>query len=84
MLFTEYNFEEEWPKLDENAQEKYLLDAFKRWVSSTDVGSLAFARGKLDCPELCCEEFMQDGGRGIVTLMKSFLLDNNNDPPKTP
>ena len=84
MLFTEYNFEEEWPKLDEDAQEKYLLDAFKRRVSSTDVGSLEFARGKLDCPELCREELMQDGGRGIVTLLKSFLLDNNDDPPKKP
>ncbi|KIM78845.1 hypothetical protein PILCRDRAFT_10786, partial [Piloderma croceum F 1598] len=26
-LFTEYDFEEEWPKLDEDAQEKYMLDA---------------------------------------------------------
>jgi hypothetical protein len=83
-LFTEYDFEEEWPKLDEDAQEKYLLDAFKIRVARTDVGSHVFARGKLDCPELCREELLQDGGRGIVTLLKSFLLDNNDEPPKKP
>jgi hypothetical protein len=83
-LFTGYDFEEQWPKLDEDAQEKYLLDAFKMRVSSADVGSLDFARGKLDCPELCREELMQDGGRGIMTLLKAFLLDNNVEPPKKP
>jgi hypothetical protein len=84
ILFTDYHFEEEWPKLDEDAQEKYLLDAFKMRVSSNDVGSLQFERGKLDCPELCREELMQDGGRGIITLLKSFLLDNNVELPKKP
>jgi hypothetical protein len=83
-LFTEYDFEEEWPKLDEDAQEKYLLDAFKMRVARTDVGSHVFARGKLDCPELCREALLQDGGRGIVTLLKSFLLDNNDETPKQP
>ena len=58
MLFTDYNYEEEWPKLDEDAQEKYLLDALKGRVSSTDVGSLEFSRGKLDCPELCRDELV--------------------------
>lgn len=83
-LFTEYDFEEEWPKLAEDVQEKYLLDAFKKRDFSTDVGSLIFARGKLDCPELRREELMQDGGRGIVPLLKSFLLDHNEEPPKQP
>lgn len=73
-----------WPKLDEDAQEKYLLDAFKRRAFSTDVGSLVFTCAKLDCPELCREELIQAGGRGIVTLLKSFLFDNNDDPPKKP
>ncbi|KIM78848.1 hypothetical protein PILCRDRAFT_577069 [Piloderma croceum F 1598] len=61
-----------------------MLDAFKMRASSTDVGSLVFAHGKLDCPELCREELIQDGGRGIMTLLKSFLLDNNEEPPKRP
>jgi len=81
----EYNFEEEWPKVDENAQEKYLLDAFRGWVSSTNVWFTCICTWKAEIAQNCAvKNSAKMVGRGIVTLLKSFLLDQQTMIAKKP
>ena len=65
-------------------QESYLLEAFKHQASLPDDFSRDVTFGKLDCPELSRDALMQDSGRGIMNLLKLFLLDDNDEPPRKP
>jgi hypothetical protein len=85
ILFTEGDFENKWLALGKEQQERHLLNAFK--IHESNPGESAFMYGlpeKLNCPELCRDFLLKDGGRGFLDLLKVFLLDNNDEPPTQP
>jgi hypothetical protein len=83
-IFTEMNFEEKWLALGENGQEKYLLSAFKTHEAGPGQGFTMHGSEKLNCPEVCRDELVKGGGRGYLDLLKTFLLDNNDEQPTQP
>jgi hypothetical protein len=83
-MFTEMDFEEKWLALGEEGQEKYLLRAFKTHESGDGHGFSIHVPEKMNCPEVCRDELVKNGGRGYLDLLKTFLLDNNDEPPTQP
>ena len=83
-MFTEMDFEDKWLALGEDGQEKYLLRAFKAHESGPAEGFAMHGPEKLNCPEVCRDELVKDGGRGFLDLLKMFLLDNNDEQPTQP
>jgi hypothetical protein len=83
-LFTEIDFEAKWVALGEEGQERYLLSAFKTHEAGPAEGLAIHGPEKLNCPEVCRDELLKDGGRGYLDLLKTFLLDNNDEPPTQP
>lgn len=83
-MFTELDFEEKWLALGEDGQEKYLLCAFKTHEYGPAEGFALHGPEKLNCPEVCRDELMKDGGSGYLDLLKMFLLDNNDEQPTQP
>lgn len=83
-LFTEHDFEEKWLAFGEAGQERYLLNAFRKQEAGPSENLPMCGPDKLNCPELCRDQLLKDGGKGFLDLMKAFLLDNNDQQPTKP
>lgn len=83
-LFTENEFEEKWLAFGKEAQEKRLLSAFKDQEAIPNNGLRIHGPDKLNCPELCRDRLLRDGGQGFLDLISNFLLDDNDVTPTQP
>ncbi|KIY49368.1 hypothetical protein FISHEDRAFT_41380 [Fistulina hepatica ATCC 64428] len=82
---TEKDLEENWLGKTKEEQEQLIFKSFQKLEAQNTWPIRLCGPDKINCPELCLDALLGAYSReGFLDVVKKFLLDNNDEPPKQP